>query len=415
MSTEVELAESVDFTRLGELWRDLEARADGSFFQSWAWVGCEAAQRFPNPLLVQARENGVTVALGLFNRRRRFGRSLLLLTESGLARHDAVFVEHNGLLVEGGRDDALLRGCLAQVVNRGGSCSLRGTAGNVVLSGVPEPYVAAAGDGARHVKIRAVTPAPFIDLTRIRATGETYLAQLGSNTRYQLRRSRRRYEAAGPLALYRAASVEEAHDFLSRLAALHQRHWRTRGKPGAFANPAFEQFHRTLIARAFPCGAIDLLRISCAERPVGYLYNFRYRGTVYAYQSGFDYAQAERHQRPGLSCHHLAIEKYLAEGAARYDFLAGDDRYKSSLATGAVSLYWLELRRQRAWRRWRRDLFAGSSMAASPAGLRKAPGPDFRQPGAVSFGAETGTKKPLLRHNVDQRHRADGQFPTCSG
>ena len=35
-----------DFTALGERWRDLEQRSECSFFQSWTWVGCLAAERF---------------------------------------------------------------------------------------------------------------------------------------------------------------------------------------------------------------------------------------------------------------------------------------------------------------------------------------------------------------------------------
>ena len=73
-----------DFDALGEQWRDLEERADGSFFQGWTWLGCLARHRFDNPILVTARQSGRIVALGLLNRRKGswFG-SRLLLSESG--------------------------------------------------------------------------------------------------------------------------------------------------------------------------------------------------------------------------------------------------------------------------------------------------------------------------------------------
>ena len=64
----------------GAIWNS----GHGSFFQSWTWVGCLAAERFSDPVLVEATEEGRTVALGLFNRvRRRFGPSALYLGESG--------------------------------------------------------------------------------------------------------------------------------------------------------------------------------------------------------------------------------------------------------------------------------------------------------------------------------------------
>jgi CelD/BcsL family acetyltransferase involved in cellulose biosynthesis len=88
---------------------------------------------------------------------------------------------------------------------------------------------------------------------------------------------------------------------------------------------------------------VDLLRMSAGGQTFGYLYNFRFHGRVLTYQSGFDYAAAGPHEKPGMTCHHLAIEACAAEGVDCYDFLAGADRYKTSLATGAVPLHWLEI------------------------------------------------------------------------
>jgi CelD/BcsL family acetyltransferase involved in cellulose biosynthesis len=83
--------------------------------------------------------------------------------------------------------------------------------------------------------------------------------------------------------------------------------------------------------------------VVAGEVVIGYLYNFCYNGSVLGYQSGFDYAAAGTHERPGLTCHHMAIERAAASGMWRYDFLAGEDRYKTSLASGSVALHWLDL------------------------------------------------------------------------
>ena len=56
-----------DFAALEIRWRDLERRATPSFFQSWTWTGCLAGERFTDPVLVEAAEQGRTVALALFN------------------------------------------------------------------------------------------------------------------------------------------------------------------------------------------------------------------------------------------------------------------------------------------------------------------------------------------------------------
>jgi CelD/BcsL family acetyltransferase involved in cellulose biosynthesis len=341
---EISLCKVVDFEALAELWRDLERRADGSFFQSWAWTGCRAAERFCDPLLLTAREGGVTIAAALFNRRLRPLRPpALWLGESGVRRYDDIFIEHNGILIERGRPRSLLALCLQEAMGGAIGAARRPRRRRLVISGVDEDHVMAARELGCAVHIRDMRPAPFVDLEALRRSGRGALDNASRNTRYQIRRSERRYRALGPLVIRRAGSLAQAQDFLSGLRRLHQASWTGRGRPGAFANPEFERFHRTLIDRSFAAGGTDLLRVTAGEHVVGYLYNLSYRGHVYAYQSGFDYSLADGQRKPGLLCHYLAIEMYRAEGARRYDFLAGADRYKLSLATGSVDLHWLEI------------------------------------------------------------------------
>src|ERR1700689_611729 len=76
---DIVISATPDFAALEAKWRDLETRSNPSFFQSWTWTGCLAAERFSDPLLVEIRETGRTVALALFNRRGR----TLYLGESG--------------------------------------------------------------------------------------------------------------------------------------------------------------------------------------------------------------------------------------------------------------------------------------------------------------------------------------------
>jgi CelD/BcsL family acetyltransferase involved in cellulose biosynthesis len=123
-----------------------------------------------------------------------------------------------------------------------------------------------------------------------------------------------------------------------------------------------------------PAGEVDLLRITAGSSTVGYLYNFIHRGRVYAYQSGFDYAGAGAHEKPGLTCHRLAIEHYLSEGMDSYDFLAGEDRYKASLANTSTDLHWVEhfsglsLPRLGAWVRGRLERIRSRGQAMLSSG-----------------------------------------------
>ena len=321
-------------------WLALETRNTHSFFQSWVWTGCLFAERFDDPILLTCDEDGAPIALGLFNRRvNMIGATSLHLGESGVPALDAPYIEHNGLI--GAWDTAQISAMLRHA--RTGTLDGRRPIlpRRLVLSGVDGIHLAAVTHVGGTVSVARTHTAPYVDLELLRSTGIEHLPSLSANSRHQLRRSARQFAVRGALAITRATSAALAHDYLDSLAELHQRAWTSRGKPGAFANPFFRRFHHALIDRAPE--QVDLLRISAGDHAIGYLHNFRHRGQVLAYQSGFDYANPTSHQKPGLTCHQLAIAMYAAEGAIMYDFLAGADRYKQSLANAATTLHWLSI------------------------------------------------------------------------
>jgi CelD/BcsL family acetyltransferase involved in cellulose biosynthesis len=355
-----------DWATLEAEWRALESQADGSFFQSWTWVGCRVRERFTDPFLLRATEAGRVVGLALLNRvghpAARRVLPTLRLHETGRETEDSVFVEHNGPLLARGCPH-LMQPMLARALRLG----------RLVLSGVGDDVRDAAAAVGR-CTIAASRPAPYLRLAG--ASEADWLAGRGASTRYQLRRSRRRYEAAGKLVLRRAADASEGLSFLTELAALHQAVWEARGLGGAFAEPAFTAFHQALIARGLPRGEVELLRLSAAgddrQVVVGYLYNFRWRNIVYTYQGGFDYAAAGPHQVPGLTCHHLAIEAAIADGGRVYDFLAGEARYKRSLASDETMLHWLELTGRYTLNAWVSRLRSARGLKAILSGIRRA-------------------------------------------
>lgn len=327
MRLEVRVEPVRDFAAVGAAWRRLEARLEHSFFQGWTWTGCLAEERFPDPVLARAERGGELVGLALFNRRR--GR--LHLGESGDAALDRPFVEHNGpLAADAAVAAALLRAAWASAGRR------------LVLGGVPPELAAAAGGTAIRRQLR---DAPFLDLAALRQAGGDPLARLSANTRYQIRRSDRLYAGAGRLELARLEAPAALDAWFGELVALHEASWRRRGQPGAFDGPFLRRFHRCLMARALDRGELDLLRIRGPAGTVGILYNFRHHHRVLAYQSGLDDPSGRPHAKPGLTCHALAIAQALARGDLVYDFLAGSQRYKASLADRSTPLAWVELAR----------------------------------------------------------------------
>lgn len=310
-----------DFEALGRMWRQLEPEVAGhGFFQSWSWVGCLAAERYPDPVLLRAEADGRLLGLALFNRRG----DRLWLTESGDAGLDAPFIEHNAPLAPPEIGAALLRA----------AWGLRGVR-RLVLGGVAPDLLALPRGIAWRSQRR---DAPFADLDALRAAGQGRLGLCSANTRQQIRRSDRSYAGRGPLTI---TALDDPLAGFEAMLPLHEQTWAARGQPGAFASDWMRRFHRALIATAQPRGEVELLRIAAGDAAIGYLYNFRHQGRVHAYQSG--YTGAGRHEKPGLTSHSLAIGRALAAGDAVYDFMAGADRYKLSLSQGSLPLWWVEL------------------------------------------------------------------------
>ena len=322
---------------LGERWRALEAVADASAFQTWTWVGCNATERFPDPVLIEAHDAEGPLALALCNRRRSmFFGDTLWLHESGDPVHDVVFTEHNGPLLVRRAPDGLLIEML-----QGALQPFAGRVPRLVLSGVGEATRAAALQTGMAVLPGIERVAPYVDFAAM-APGAALIDQLSANTRQQLRRSDRAYAARGGSRVETAQTAEQALLFLDALITLHSATWQARGKPGAFATDAMRRFHRCLIRRGVP-GLVELLRITAGGTVVGYLYNLVQGGWAYAYQSGLDYPGAPANAKPGLTCHHLAIEAHRARGGLGYDFLGGADRFKRSLSNAERTLHWLAI------------------------------------------------------------------------
>jgi CelD/BcsL family acetyltransferase involved in cellulose biosynthesis len=221
----------------------------------------------------------------------------------------------------------------------------------VVLGGMERRAAELSIEAARARRcplvVRKRKRAAHLDLAALRRSGGRFADALSRNTRHQLMRARGLYAAIGPLSLRAASSADEALAMLEQLKALHQRSWRRRGQPGCFATPIFETFHRALIRDRFRYGEIQLLRAAAGNQAIGYLYNFAYGDRIYAYQSGFDYA-ADGRLKPGLLTHALAIERAMREGYATYDFMAGENRLKASLASHWRDVVWLRVQRPSA-------------------------------------------------------------------
>lgn len=361
---DVKLQPLPEFSVLESDWESVYGRSRASYFTSWGWIGTWIATlpATVSPQLLVARHAGATVGLAVVvarRCRRHFvvrSRGLYLHESGDPALDHALTIEHNGFVARQDLEQdvahAFIR-YLSRQTQDWDEFFLSGISHGMPYQGIAECF----GTPAR-LEVTRTRPYYFVDLAALRERGADYLSVLTSNTRQQLRRALRRYEQSGPLAIVEPRTTDEALEFLDGLEALHQDNWTQRGEPGAFASPYFRNFHRRLITTRFPKGEVQLLRITVGEKTIGYLYNFVQKGWVYAYQNGFCY-DTDPVLKPGYVSHFLAIQHNLERGAAVYDFLAGDMRYKQSLSNQSGEMQWMVIRREKlmfSLERWLRRL-----------------------------------------------------------
>ena len=324
-------------------WQNLERHAEISFFQSWAWIGTWLAS-LPDgcdPICLTAREGGTLVGLGLFTPRKRRRRVFIranqvYLQTTGDPDHDRLTIEYNGLLVHKRAPKEIGAACLGHLFAQKALCD------ELHLEGVTPLWQDIAAGLDAHILLRQTSVCPFRTLRA--ATGGAILDDLGSNTRQQIRRSRKLY---GDIATEVATDLAAARRIWDEMRDLHQDYWHGKGEEGAFDAAVFESFHQRLITGHLSSGRVQLIRVRGSEGTIGCLYNFVHRGRVYAYQSGLRYSSDKR-LKPGLVSHLEAIELNRRLGHDCYDFLAGDARYKRSLANGSNELLWIVVQRPKA-------------------------------------------------------------------
>ena len=336
--------------QLEQRWRRLEERSSGSFFQSWTWIGTwlSLLPRSVELYLLEVVDGDRVIGLGVFGARtlvrHGFVRSrALLLHQTGRKELDRMMIEYNSILAETGREREAVIAAI--------KC-IRATNiiwDELIVSGIEAGAFEAWHAAVRHNLadiLRNESNSYFVDLDAVRKSGGDYLALLSSNTRQQVRRSIKAYEKSGKLRISLASSGEAAVEYLHGLQELHDAHWRGKGKEGAFPSEFTRGFHDRLVRDAVARGEVQMLRVTAGDQVVGYLYNFVRDGHVYFYQSGFKYTESSKF-KPGLVCHYLAIMHNLEADNRIYDFLAGPQRYKQSLAAADVKLYWFALQKPR--------------------------------------------------------------------
>ncbi|MBY6070323.1 GNAT family N-acetyltransferase [Marinobacter salsuginis] len=332
-------------TQLRDDWLDLEGRASPTVFLSWQWLGHWLHVYQPHAWVLRVIEGERLVGLGLVveTDERRHGvmkSRCLRLHQTGHKLLDQIWIEYNGFLAEHGKEDAVAEACLQYL------CNSMPDWDEFVIGAIDaeeaERYARITG---LHKHLRWEAPCFGVDLDHLRRTGGRYLDTLSRNTRHQIKRCYRLYQQQGDVRLVRPDSVEEALALFDRIGPRHLERWGAGPDQSGFANPDFVRFHRELIRFQWPDGGVDLVSLMAGDKEIASFYNLVYNQVVYFYLGGME-AETDNRLKPGLLGHSLCIEDYRHHGFHYYDFMGGDERYKSNL--GHLHRHLVQISLQRA-------------------------------------------------------------------
>ena len=329
-----------------DTWEKVSTEYDTSYFLSWGWIHTWL-QELPDHCkvyFVQKCQNGKTVIASFvgikkITRSRFFKIHQLCLNVSGNSEYDNLWIEYNGFVCKKGLCEHDLMEILKAIPLTWDEVYLPG----LDLSAFPGNRLPSLSSPFRYVEDDS-TVSPYIDLKKVRQAGGDYLSLLSGNTRSQIRRSFRVLDEIGSIELEVPDRLEHAFEIYREMVDLHQATWKARGQAGAFSSQLFCRFHEKLIRNRFDKGEIQLLRIHAGGNTIGCLYSFVWQGRIYFYQCGFSYGFGKKVQ-PGLVSHVMAVQYNAQQGHNAYDFLAGDDRYKISLATDYNKMVWGRIQR----------------------------------------------------------------------
>lgn len=322
---------------------------------------------------VTFRDDGKLVGLApLYRRRVKHGGVLpvwrLALCCSGEAESEEICSPYLGILAAHGREAAIAESLAAAL-----STGEVGQWDEVVLTSLSEsdPMVkaleTALGRAAMQPQLEQIDASAFVPLPE---SWDAYLASLQGQRRYFVKRTLRDLEAwFGKAGGERRVT---SHDDLARgqaiLYELHRERWRAEGRDGVFEAPRFKRFHETIM-KAFLDGTdaeLELCWLEHEGRPFAVLYSFIYKGRIHFYQSGRS-LDVPKTVRPGIGAHLFAIKRHIEAGRAVYDFLEGEQMYKSQLSSEERRLFSLRALspslRSRALEEARKALVVGRSRA----------------------------------------------------
>jgi CelD/BcsL family acetyltransferase involved in cellulose biosynthesis len=150
--------------------------------------------------------------------------------------------------------------------------------------------------------------------------------------RYEIRRDTRELidKRGAKVLVHTDAAAVGVH--VETLIRLHQAHWESISEPGNLARPGFADFLREVCTAPPPGASTRLYVLEYEGKPAAALLAFWCGENALFYQTGWDPESPVARMSPGMVLVAQSIREAIEGGLRYFDFLRGEETYKSRLA-----------------------------------------------------------------------------------
>jgi CelD/BcsL family acetyltransferase involved in cellulose biosynthesis len=159
------------------------------------------------------------------------------------------------------------------------------------------------------------------------ATWEEYVSLLSKSHRKQIQRAFRDEVMTGHAHLKTIDNLHELRSGMELLLDLHRRRWESLRREGSLSRERFAGFLRDVAPLLLRNNALQLSLLNLDGRCAAVDFHLVSGDTNYVYQGGIEPALAKH--SPGSLLTALLIRDAIGRGRKRFDFLRGDEPYKS--------------------------------------------------------------------------------------
>lgn len=173
-------------------------------------------------------------------------------------------------------------------------------------------------------------------------TYELFFQGLGPHVRDNLKRKFKKLQKEH--AVEHEVFKHETDDIPSAVEAfaqIHSERWKSLGYPSAFDDRDNLQFHIDVAKKFARRGWLRLSFIKVDNRRVAVGFGFSFKRRVYLYQCNASGSEDVMRCSPGSLIKVLSIQEAISEGVTIYDFMRGDESYKSREWRTTITRNWL--------------------------------------------------------------------------